>query len=53
MMAAAFLVFLPTWYLARDLGNHALWLAFVLFMSARGLGMHLWFRRLLTRGAIP
>ncbi len=47
MMASALLVFLPAWYLARDLGNHALWLAFMLFMAARGIGMHVWFRRLL------
>lgn len=45
MMAAAFGVFLPTWYLARGLGNHGLWLAFTLFMAARGLGMHLGVRR--------
>lgn len=46
MMGAAALVFLPAWYLARPLGNHALWLAFTLFMVARGLGMHFWWRRL-------
>lgn len=46
MTGAALLVFLPAWYLARDLGNHALWLAFTLFMAARGLAMHVWFRRL-------
>ncbi len=46
MMAAAALVFLPAWLLARPLGNHALWLAFVLFMLARSIGMQLWFIRL-------
>ena len=50
MMGSAVLVFLPAWYLARPLGNHALWLAFTLFMAARGLGMHVWFRRMLARG---
>lgn len=45
MMGAAALVFLPAWYLARPLGNHALWLAFLLFLAARGIGMHLWYRR--------
>lgn len=46
MTSAAFLVFVPVWYLTRDLGNHGLWLAFTTFMILRGLGMHLWFNRL-------
>jgi MATE family multidrug resistance protein len=52
MMASALLVFLPAWYLARPLGNHALWLAFTLFMASRGVGMHVWFRRMLDSGVI-
>jgi MATE family multidrug resistance protein len=52
MSASAFLVFLPAWYLGQPLGNHALWLAFTLFMAARAAGMHLWFHRLVVRGAI-
>jgi MATE family multidrug resistance protein len=48
MISAALLAFLPTWYLFRDWGNHALWLALMVFMAARGLGMHLWYRRLLA-----
>ncbi len=52
MMGAALLVFLPAWYLAQPLGNHALWLAFTAFMAARGIGMHLWFRRLVHRDAL-
>lgn len=52
MIGAALLVFLPTWYLAQPLGNHALWLAFTLFMAARGLGMHFWFEHLMKRGAL-
>jgi MATE family multidrug resistance protein len=52
MTAAAALVFLPAWYLARDLGNHALWLAFTLFMAARGLAMHVWFRRLVASATL-
>jgi len=47
MLAAALLVFMPVWYAARGLGNHGLWLAFMLFMAARGLGMHYGYRRLL------
>ncbi len=46
MTSSALLVFLPAWYLTRDLGNHGLWLAFTAFMILRGLGMHLWFNRL-------
>ncbi len=46
MTSTAFLVFLPVWYVTRDLGNHGLWLAFTTFMILRGLGMHLWFNRL-------
>lgn len=51
MMASAALVFLPAWFLSRGFGNHGLWLAFTLFMAARGAGMHAWFRHLLGRGA--
>ncbi len=50
MTGSALLVFLPVWYLARPLGNHALWLAFTLFMAARGCGMHAYFRRIVARG---
>jgi len=52
MMGSTLLVFLPAWYLAQPLGNHGLWLAFTLFMAARGIGMHLWFGRLLRGGAL-
>jgi MATE family multidrug resistance protein len=46
MSGAAFFVFLPAWLLFDTLGNHGLWLAFTLFMAARGLGMHFWFKRI-------
>ena len=39
MLASSVLVFLPTWWLARGLDNHGLWLAFTTFMLARGAGM--------------
>ena len=52
MVGATFLVFLPTWYLFRDWGNHALWFALMLFMAARGIGMHAWFRRLITNNEL-
>jgi MATE family multidrug resistance protein len=48
MISAALFFFLPTWFVFRDWGNHALWLALMVFMAARGLGMHIWYRRLLA-----
>lgn len=45
MVASALLVFLPAWYLLQPLGNNGLWLAFLLFMASRGIGMHLGYRR--------
>ena len=46
MLLSVLLVFLPTWFLLRELGNHALWAALFLFMALRSLGMHIWFRRM-------
>jgi len=37
MLISTFLVFLPAWYLFQFLGNHGLWLAFLLFFAARGM----------------
>ena len=45
MVASTVLVFLPAWYAFQFLGNHGLWLAFMLFMASRGLGMHYYYRR--------
>lgn len=45
MLAAALVVFLPAWYWLQPFGNHGLWLAFTLFMAARGAGMHWAYRR--------
>lgn len=45
MVASAFLVFLPSWYLLQPLGNHGLWFAFTLFMASRGIGMHYAYRK--------
>jgi MATE family multidrug resistance protein len=44
MLASTFIVFLPAWYLLQFLGNDGLWLAFLLFMASRGLGMHYYYR---------
>ena len=45
MVFATLLIFLPAWYLLQPLGNDGLWLAFLLFMASRGIGMHIGYRR--------
>ena len=45
MVFSALFVFLPAWYLLQPLGNDGLWLAFLLFMASRGVGMHLGYRK--------
>jgi MATE family multidrug resistance protein len=45
MVFSVLFVFLPAWYLLQPLGNDGLWLAFLLFMASRGIGMHLGYRR--------
>jgi MATE family multidrug resistance protein len=45
MVISALLVFLPAWFALQSLGNHGLWLAFMLFMASRGIGMHYYYRR--------
>ncbi|MDH3646606.1 MAG: MATE family efflux transporter [Gammaproteobacteria bacterium] len=39
MVFSTFLIFLPAYWLLQPLGNHGLWLSFLLFMAARGLTM--------------
>ncbi len=45
MLIAVVIVFLPVWFLFRDLGNQGLWLAYTVFMAARGLGLVWVYRR--------
>jgi MATE family multidrug resistance protein len=45
MLFSAFVVFLPAWYLLQGFGNDGLWLAFMLFLASRGIGMHIGYRR--------
>lgn len=52
MVGSTLFVFLPTWFGFAEIGNHGLWLAFTLFMAARGAGMHFWFRRLINSGTL-
>lgn len=47
-MLISTLLFFPTYFLLyRSMGNHGLWLAFVIFMAARGISMSM-----MTKGAI-
>ena len=47
MVIASLLVFLPAWYFLMPIfGNHGLWIAFLLFMVARGLSMTLMAKRI-------
>ena len=45
MVFSAIVVFLPAWYLLQPFGNDGLWLAFMLFLASRGLGMHFGYRK--------
>ena len=45
MVFSAFAVFIPAWYFLQPLGNDGLWLAFLLFLASRGIGMHVGYRR--------
>lgn len=40
MIIATIFIFLPSWYLLMPkFGNHGLWIAFLCFMTARGVAM--------------
>ncbi|MFK0573287.1 MATE family efflux transporter [Endozoicomonas sp.] len=51
MLIAVVVVFLPAWFLFRDLGNQGLWLAYTVFMAARGLGL-IWVYRRFSRNDV-
>ncbi len=50
MIISTFAVFVPAWFAFRILGNHGLWLAFMIFMASRGIGMHYYYRRRVLPG---
>lgn len=52
MIGSTVLVFLPAWYLTTAWSNHGLWFAFICFMAARGIGMHVWLRSMLRGNAL-
>ena len=45
MLISTLVIFLPAWYLLQPLGNDGLWLAFLIFMASRGIGMHIGYRK--------
>jgi len=45
MVFSAIGVFIPAWFVLQPLGNDGLWLAFLLFLASRGVGMHIGYRR--------
>ncbi len=52
MLFSAFAIYVPAFYMFRFMGNHGLWLAFALFMAARGLSMFIVWRRLMAQNLI-
>ena len=50
MIGSAFLVFVPVFYLTQwlELGNHGLWLSFLVFMASRAVSMGAVYRRRAT-----
>ena len=50
IMIASTAVFLATWFATTSWGNDGLWLSFMVFLTARGLGMHIYYRRSLLPG---
>lgn len=50
MLLSTFAVFLPVWYLLQPFGNHGLWLAFMIFLASRGIGMHVLYRHRVLPG---
>jgi MATE family multidrug resistance protein len=45
MLISTFMIFVPAFFALQFLGNHGLWLSFMIFLAARGLGMHIFYRR--------
>lgn len=48
MLISTFVIFVPAWYALQFLGNHGLWLSFMLFLASRGIGMHFFYSRRLA-----
>lgn len=48
-MLVSTLIFIPAALWLESFGNHGLWLAFMLFMAARGVSMAWWWQRIIAR----
>ena len=46
MLICTFICFLPVWYAFQSLGNHGLWLAFIVFTIMRGAMLGLYYLRI-------
>jgi MATE family, multidrug efflux pump len=46
MLLSTFGIFIPLWYAFQFLGNHGLWLAFLLFFVARGVSLGWYYQRI-------
>ncbi len=53
MVASAFMIFIPVWWLTLSFGNNGLWFAFTMFMVARALGMHYYYLKILREPCEP
>ena len=45
IMIGSAIVFLGTWYVTQAFGNDGLWFSFMVFLAARGIGMHVYYKR--------
>ncbi len=50
MLFSVFVVYLPLWFLTRDMGNHGLWLAFCAFNGARGITLYACYHQISSSG---
>jgi len=48
MLFATFICYLPAWYFLQPLANHGLWVSFLIFFAARGLGQAFYLPRILS-----
>ena len=45
IMLVSAVAFLAIWWVTRPFGNDGLWFAFLAFLAARGIGMHVFYKR--------
>jgi MATE family multidrug resistance protein len=52
IMIGSAVVFIAVWFATTGWGNDGLWFSFMVFLAARGLGMHLYYRRAVLPAAV-